>query len=755
MPSPIQTVINSYTGVFQHLTTAITPTQPGSCLVVYSSTFGDDASPTRVAVLSATDWDGASGTFVPDHWATGTNWTSIGASGINVGIRADPDAAAGTNAVQVGANGTGTQTTLVVVEEWPGLALTFADLAGQAAPPLRQSSNSSRWSVGPTTGTRQPSELVLGAAASFNGSTAGFQLGTPGLPWTEVTQPLAVSGYYQRLAAGHFTSASAGPYTYHGTTGGGCTTTALCVTLHFAPVMSGAADLSGVGELTGAGVFGGIIEGDPIWTGVGVLTAAGAMTGSGAANLSGEGSLTGAPTGMFLQAGELSGLGTLAGMWAATLVEPPVDLSGEGSLSASKTMLYDPVLYGSGTLWVLQATGGLVFASPGVNNSQAYPCSSQVAVAPPGSGNWQYLGTVGHVTGLVYSFVCPGGADKMTCTVMVPADCRPQMFSPGWKVRITRGGHQVWSGRLDEPVPSPSGWTLTAVGTGNRGQDFLAIYSSTWPASQPDQSISNAIARGLPWVNPGVGSPAGAWFGQAIDSGGQTVTGLLNLICTRGALTWMVNSQPGGLVGDDLAVFPLPTVPNRLLTCTTPVGRTLGGDINTIFIRYEVSADTTSTGSDSSTSTPAVYATTSVQNAASVAAHGVIETYIDLSDVGVQSQAAAQAVGNKVLAIYQRASFAGPFTAHYGQLMNSGGTPIDPGTDQAGTMVRLLLTDYGYGGEVAPGGPVQFIVGTYSWDDVAMVATITPYVTLDESLTGLLSMTNTVMTPIAAASTAG
>ena len=78
-------------------------------------------------------------------------------------------------------------------------------------------------------------------------------------------------------------------------------------------------------------------------------------------------------------------------------------------------------------------------------------------------------------------------------------------------------------------------------------------------------------------MNPGVGQPAGAWFGQGVDSGAQTITALLDLICTRGGLTWYVNSQPGGYPGNDLSVFPLPTVPNRLLVCTTPVARTLGG----------------------------------------------------------------------------------------------------------------------------------------------------------------------------------
>lgn len=521
--------------------------------------------------------------------------------------------------------------------------------------------------------------------------------------------------------------------------------------------ISGSGTLSGIGSLTATGVFAGAAN----LSGSGSLSAHGALifnatlSGQGdlgsfgssgiSANLSGSGSLSARWTATFAQAATLSGSGTMTEVFTGSFIQFAA-LTGSGSLGLALTLSLTDLLSGTGSLSIPQVAGGLVNGIGGIATPYALPGSSQVAVAPPGSSNWQWIGTLGQVTALKYSYACPGGCDKMSLTLMVPAAYRNQMLWPGWQVKITRGGHDVWHGRLDEPVPSPSGWSLTAVGVGNRGQDFLAIYTSTWPSSQPDQSVNNAITRGLPWANPGVGTPSGAWYGQAVDSGGQTVTALLNLICTRGALTWYVNSQPGGLYGgDDLSVFPLPTTPNRLLIATTPVARTLGGDINTIFIRYQLTADNTSSGAS------ATYATTSVQNAQSVAAHGVIETFIDLSDVGVQTQAQAQAVGNKVLQIYQRASFAGPFTASYGQLLNAGGTPIDPGTDQAGTMVRLILTDYGYGGEVTPQFPVTFIVGAYEWDDFAQVATITPYQTVDQSLTGLLSMENTVLKPITAA----
>lgn len=383
-----------------------------------------------------------------------------------------------------------------------------------------------------------------------------------------------------------------------------------------------------------------------------------------------------------------------------------------------------------------------------VTTYPAYPGTSHVAVAPPGSSTWQYMGSIGQMTALDYIYACPGGCFSASWTLMVPSTYRNQMFNPGSQVRIGRGAHILWRGKLDEPVPTSSGWNFTATGDGVRGSDFVAYYTDTWPTGQPDESVNDAISRGLPWVNPGIGTPSGMWLGQAVDPGAQFISDLLNLVCTRGGLTWYVNSQPGGSIGSSLSVFPLPTTVDRLLVCTQPIPRTLGGYINTIFIRYESAADSTNSAGSVN---PATYATTSVQDTQSTLIHGVIEDYVDLSNAGVMTQAQAQAVGNYILLVYQSATFAGPFTANYGQLLTVGGQPIDPGSDQAGHVIQVISTDYGYGGEVTPQFPLTFISGQYEWDDFAQVATITPFQALDQSISGLLSMQNTILTPITVA----
>ena len=69
-------------------------------------------------------------------------------------------------------------------------------------------------------------------------------------------------------------------------------------------------------------------------------------------------------------------------------------------------------------------------------------------------------------------------------------------------------------------------------------------------------------------------------------------------------------------------------------------------------------------------------------NAASQAVHGVMEAYEDLSSAGVIDSGTAQAAGQSVLAAYQRATYAGPFTIRQGQLLTMGGTPIDIGAER-------------------------------------------------------------------------
>lgn len=345
--------------------------------------------------------------------------------------------------------------------------------------------------------------------------------------------------------------------------------------------------------------------------------------------------------------------------------------------------------------------------------------TSVVTVAPGGGyGTYRWLGTLGHVVPPTYSYALPGGCNTLTCVLEREATYRSDALNPGRIVYAYRGGSPVWKGVLLEPVYGTGGWQITANGEGNLGSTYQAVYT-TW--SNQNDAINQAITRGLPWTNPGV--PSGVWLGQQQDSGVLTITDLLNLFCTKGGYTWSV-------VRGVLSVYLWQTSPvTRILTCVVPAPRSLGGDTNVIYGRYTSAAD--------AKATPQVSSLTSVSNAVSIAEHGRIETYDDLSNAGVLTAGAAQAQLQNKLNLYQRASFSGPFSVRYGELLTAGGQAVDLGCEIAGSVVKLILMDYGYGGEVVP-DPVTFVVGDYEYNDSTAVATITPFQSLDLSLSGLL-----------------
>ena len=349
---------------------------------------------------------------------------------------------------------------------------------------------------------------------------------------------------------------------------------------------------------------------------------------------------------------------------------------------------------------------------------------SQVITWTPAMAQPRYLGMIGHLGQLTYSYALPGGCDQLTATLAIPADWRTDAMDPGRIVQVIRGGSVVWDGKMLEPIPTTGGWTITANGTGNAGANYCAYYTGFWNTN-PDSSVNNAISRGLRWVNPGIGSPAGLWLGQSVDSASQFIDDLLNLCCSNGGYTWYVGR------GNVLTVFALPTTVNRLLVADSPVPRTLGGDYNTIYERYQVSGD--------AGSYPSVYATTSSVDQPSITRFGEpMEDFIDLSSAGIMAAGAAQAVGAAILQRYQRASFGGPFTVRQGQLLTTAGAAVDLGQEQAGTVCRLILTDYAYGGEENP-GPVEFLVGNYEYDEDAQTGTVTPFQSLGMSMENIVT----------------
>lgn len=339
-----------------------------------------------------------------------------------------------------------------------------------------------------------------------------------------------------------------------------------------------------------------------------------------------------------------------------------------------------------------------------------------------GDGTW--MGELGHVGSLKYSDTLPGGSSTSSWILNRPPRFRTVAMDPGRMVSMYRGIHRVWRGMMEEPKPGGEGWTMSAQGSGTFGNRFRAVYTTF----NQNDSLDQAIARGLPWKKASFSS-SGLWLGDVEDSASQTISDFLNSITVQGAMTWQVSRSD-----DTLTLIALPTTVTRILVCTSPVARTIAENVNSLFLRYQVTGDSTVSGS------AATYSTTTAKNDADISLHGVWEQYYDLSENGTMSAGTAQNNGLNILKRYARASFGDPFTVRHGQLLNAGGVPVDLGAEKAGSVCRLVLTDFGYGGEVSA-APVTFVVGEIEYDDNTQTAQITPFQTVNENFQNLLQAT--------------
>ncbi len=445
----------------------------------------------------------------------------------------------------------------------------------------------------------------------------------------------------------------------------------------------------------------------------------------------------------------------------------------------------DGVPAGSAPLWTLlnpnvctvasvqQAASGswYVYFYPNLSTLDTVTPGEDGIITIPRPFNPRYLGQLGHVSAINYTYSIPGGPDQLTCQLEVEPWYRTDALNPGRIVTAHRGCDCIWEGQLTEPQPAATGWTLTCNGVGTYGTNFGAWWDQNllkgagWT---PDAPVDLAISRGLRWVNRGVGSPAGIYTGPVQDPGSLTVTDFLNLLCTGGALSWTL-MQPAGAASWppapwELHVFALPTdvsgnpltagptvkmqtevlqdysrptwkrvdmivtqprrPPDLFLVNTSPVARTITADINTVILYYQATPDTTATSTKPAVA--ATYNTTFADAPGSVAAHGRMEYYLDLSNAGAMTKTAAQAIGSNILSKYIRANFASAFAVMPGQLLNAGGAPCDLGLNWSGAMVTVQGMNEAYGGEVGL-APMTFLIGQYAYDDDTQTAQVTPY----------------------------
>ncbi len=378
----------------------------------------------------------------------------------------------------------------------------------------------------------------------------------------------------------------------------------------------------------------------------------------------------------------------------------------------------------------------------------------------PTPSNPQWMGEIGHVTGLSYNWSKPGGPTSLQFTLTCPPTFRTTGMNIGRRLQAWRGGSCIWDGTLEEPTASPTGWTIVADGTGTEGENFAATYS-TWT---PDNVINDAIGRGLRWRNDGIGQPQGV-FGlnssNAWDPGSQTVTDFLNLLCQTGSLYWSIEpSMSVQLPGEAwvLRIRPFPTdisgnplsagtasaeqynvqdwgridlkanlkrlPPDLYILNSVPISRTTNGTYNTLVLKYQVTPDIPATSTKAEV--PATYGLVVVDQPTAVAGQSRIEYFLDLTSAGVMTQAQVQVMGQALLQRYVKLSYTTAYTVTPGRLITSGGEPVDLACDYSGKIATVWVENAPVGGDVTA-SPLTFFIADYAYDDDSATATITPY----------------------------
>src|ERR1700749_3044797 len=95
--------------------------------------------------------------------------------------------------------------------------------------------------------------------------------------------------------------------------------------------------------------------------------------------------------------------------------------------------------------------------------------TSMVCTLTPSYTNRVWLGSLGHINGLNYDYVYPGGCNQMRLTLARPPQWRNNAISSGRIAEVWRGGSRIWEGILDNSVPDTSGWSISAHGAGTYG----------------------------------------------------------------------------------------------------------------------------------------------------------------------------------------------------------------------------------------------------------------------------------------------
>lgn len=322
-----------------------------------------------------------------------------------------------------------------------------------------------------------------------------------------------------------------------------------------------------------------------------------------------------------------------------------------------------------------------------------------------GGGDRFWLDELGLISGLSFNQSYPGGDETATWQMVLDMRAQHRAWAPGRQIGITAGTSTVWAGLLDNPTRDTV-WTMNAIGSASAdSQRFLAIAPTSGNALNLDEVITAAQSRGLAWTAPSL-LPSTPASGGSVPSGSIYIDdALAQVMAAQSTETFWSLSD-----GKVLTAGAAPTVPTYILLATgVGGGRTLDGFVTDVIVTYQSATGQLSTTTVSAASRP----------------FGVFEVPLDITSLGLIPTSQATAAGNAFLALNgARAKYTDPFVVTAGQLITTGGQPIDGAIFSPGNLLNVIVTDPDSAGEVALSGPVPMIAGYTSFDVDSNVLTV-------------------------------
>jgi hypothetical protein len=324
-------------------------------------------------------------------------------------------------------------------------------------------------------------------------------------------------------------------------------------------------------------------------------------------------------------------------------------------------------------------------------------------------GDRTYLDALGDMTALGWSFTSPGGPRELTGTLATDPAAAHNAVMPGRRCGVTVGSHDVWTGRLLDPGLTEAGVAISAVGDAARLDSLFAVaanaYDLTSVFERPGLDVNLAVSS----VDAGI----------TAASGSITIAQALNDVTEALGQTW--NLRDSGVIVEDLPSTPA----GRLLAPDDAGARTLADFASSLVVIY------TATGTNAR-------AVTVYDDPILIERWGRIERPLDLTGEGrTYTEAQAVTVAAMTLPRVGRPGFTGSFTVVHGDLLTTGGFPVELSTFRAGDLLEVDLLDVARGGD-AVASVFTIVVAEYAYDASTDTAQITPAQSTRNSLTALL-----------------